>query len=157
MKLLEISKDLAQRYHDKALDTFTKRIDRISNPKNEKSVRKVKNARSFDTNVPGFEGVPLERPLPHANKVSIAKDTERERIVGGINRAKRRIGETEQINPTDTITLDVPLFIRLMEYAREDAKTDMDLHNIATNAIEMCGEGKTLSMQDYEAIISKGH
>jgi hypothetical protein len=32
------------------------------------------------------------------------------------------------MNPKDTITVDVPLFIRLLEYAREDAKTDMDLH-----------------------------
>lgn len=91
--LTEISKELAQRYHDKALDTFTKRIDRISNPKNEKSVRKVKNAKSYDTEVPGFEGVPLERPLRRENKVVIAKDTERDRIVKGVKRAKERGAE----------------------------------------------------------------
>ena len=34
-----------------------------------------------------------------------------------------------QSNPTDIISVDVPLFIRLLEYAREDAKTDMDLHH----------------------------
>jgi len=31
------------------------------------------------------------------------------------------------MNPQDKITVDVPLFIRLLEYAREDAKTDIDL------------------------------
>jgi hypothetical protein len=35
------------------------------------------------------------------------------------------------MNPKDIIKLDVPLFIRLLEYAREDAKSDMDLHKVA--------------------------
>ena len=57
-------------------------------------------------------------------------------------------------NPKDVIKLDVPLFIRLLEYAREDAKSDMDLHQLADNAIEMCSEGRTLSMDDYDYLIS---
>jgi hypothetical protein len=57
-------------------------------------------------------------------------------------------------NPKDKITLDVPLFIRLLEYAREDAKTDMDLHNVAENIIELSATGTTLTMTDYDAIVS---
>ena len=41
------------------------------------------------------------------------------------------------MNPQDTITVDVPLFIRLLEYAREDAQTDMDLHDLADRAIKL--------------------
>jgi hypothetical protein len=37
------------------------------------------------------------------------------------------------MNPRDIITVDVPLFIRLLEYAREDAQTDMDLHDVTDN------------------------
>ena len=59
----------------------------------------------------------------------------------------------EEFNPTDKITLDVPLFIRLLEYAREDAKSDMDLHNLAQNAIELAQSGMTLSMKDYESLV----
>lgn len=59
----------------------------------------------------------------------------------------------EEVNPTDTVTLDIPLFIRLLEYAREDAKTDMDLHNVAENAIKLSAEGNTLSMMNYESIV----
>jgi hypothetical protein len=59
----------------------------------------------------------------------------------------------EQFNPTDKITLDVPLFIRLLEYAREDAKTDMDLHNVAENIIALSGTGKTLTMAQYDEIV----
>jgi hypothetical protein len=58
-----------------------------------------------------------------------------------------------QFNPTDKITVDVPLFIRLLEYAREDAKTDMDLHNVAENIIKLSENGKTLTMAQYDDIV----
>jgi hypothetical protein len=57
------------------------------------------------------------------------------------------------MNPKDTITVDVPLFIRLLEYAREDAQTDMDLHDVAENIISLAASGKTLTMDDYSSII----
>jgi len=60
----------------------------------------------------------------------------------------------EQFNPSDKITLDVPLFIRLLEYAREDAKTDMDLHNVAEKAISASETGKTLTMADYDSLVA---
>jgi len=58
-----------------------------------------------------------------------------------------------QFNPSDKITVDVPLFIRLLEYAREDAKTDMDLHNVAENAIALSETGRTLTMAQYDEIV----
>ena len=58
-------------------------------------------------------------------------------------------------NPEDKVTLDIPLFIRMLEYAREDAKTDMDLHDVAEKAIALSASGKTLSMTDYNKIVSK--
>jgi len=60
----------------------------------------------------------------------------------------------KQFNPSDKITLDVPLFIRLLEYAREDAKTDMDLHNVAEKAIAASETGKTLTMADYDSLVA---
>jgi hypothetical protein len=57
------------------------------------------------------------------------------------------------MNPKDTIKLDVPLFIRLLEYAREDAKDDMDLHRVAENVIDLSKMGETLGMIDYNTII----
>jgi hypothetical protein len=57
------------------------------------------------------------------------------------------------MNPRDIITVDVPLFIRLLEYAKEDAQTDMDLHDVAENIISLSSSGKTLSMNDYSTII----
>ena len=60
----------------------------------------------------------------------------------------------EQFNPSDKVTVDIPLFIRLLEYAREDAKTDMDLHNVAEKAIASSENGKTLTMADYDGLVA---
>ena len=60
----------------------------------------------------------------------------------------------------DGVHLDVPLFIRLLEFAREEAKDDVDLHVITENinrilqGYEESGELHSfLTMQDYDAII----
>lgn len=57
------------------------------------------------------------------------------------------------MNPKDIIKLDVPLFIRLLEYAREDAKTDMDLHKVTENIIMLSEMGEVLTMDQYNDII----
>lgn len=57
-------------------------------------------------------------------------------------------------NPVDTVTLDIPLLIRIFEFAREDAKTDMDLHNLADNMINLSPDGATLTMADYEELVT---
>lgn len=62
--------------------------------------------------------------------------------------------QKEAINPVDRITLDIPLFIRLLEYAKEDAQTDMDLHDVAERAIKIGSvQNQALSMDDYNALI----
>ena len=61
---------------------------------------------------------------------------------------------TEADNPSDKVSLDIPLLIRLLEYAREDAKTDMDLHDLTEKLIAQGSEpGKTLTMADYEDLV----
>lgn len=70
--------------------------------------------------------------------------------VMGIRPAPRAMEEAA--NPTDTVTMDIPLMIRLFEYAREDAKTDMDLHNVAERLIKLSAGGQTLSMDQYDQI-----
>lgn len=57
-------------------------------------------------------------------------------------------------NKEDVIKLDVPLMIRLLEYAREDAKDDIDLHLVAERLIEMSEYGDVLDMASYEDIVS---
>jgi hypothetical protein len=60
----------------------------------------------------------------------------------------------EEKNPKDIIQMDVPLFIRMLEYAKEDAETDMDLHKVTENVIELAKEDRVLDMDDYNTIIN---
>jgi hypothetical protein len=53
----------------------------------------------------------------------------------------------------DTVTLDVPLFIRLLEFAKEDAADDMALHDVAEKTIALNKQKGILSMEDYDALI----
>jgi hypothetical protein len=61
----------------------------------------------------------------------------------------------EMENPKDVVKMDIPLLIRLLEYSREDAKTDMDLHNVTEKLIQFSEEGDTLTMDHYDAIVGE--
>jgi hypothetical protein len=62
--------------------------------------------------------------------------------------------KSKKENPIDVASLDIPLLIRIMEYAKEDAQTDMDLHKVVENIIKLSKEGRTLNMSDYSNIVS---
>jgi hypothetical protein len=57
-------------------------------------------------------------------------------------------------DPIDRITVDIPLFIRLLEYAREDAKSDMDLHDLTERIIKKSQHHDILTMDDYYELVS---
>ena len=52
----------------------------------------------------------------------------------------------------DVIQLDVPLFIRILEYVNEDVKDDVEIHVITQNILELC-KGEPLQMDSYYKII----
>lgn len=56
-------------------------------------------------------------------------------------------------NEEDVIKFNVPLMIRLLEWAREDANKDVELHVITERLIELSEEGETLTMSDYPEIV----
>ena len=66
---------------------------------------------------------------------------------------KKIMTENEGEDQIDTITMDVPLFIRILEYAREDAQDDMDLHDLAEKAIAGTKQQGMLSMDDYDMLV----
>jgi hypothetical protein len=53
----------------------------------------------------------------------------------------------------DVVKLDVPLFIRLLELAREDVKQDADLHDVAEAVIKLSQDG-VATMADYDSIVA---
>lgn len=60
-------------------------------------------------------------------------------------------GVTEAVDKKDTVTFDIPLLIRVLELAREDIKSDMDLHRVVERLINMRDKGM-LTMDDYDTI-----
>jgi len=63
------------------------------------------------------------------------------------------VNEAKEEDAVDTITMDVPLFIRMLEYSREDAQEDMDLHDVTEKAITLGKERGILQMDDYNEIV----
>jgi hypothetical protein len=52
------------------------------------------------------------------------------------------------------VVMNMALFVRLLEYAREESQSDVDLHVVAENVERLLGEGqKCLSMDDYQQIV----
>lgn len=65
-------------------------------------------------------------------------------------KALRRLHLTAGVDTPDVVTLDVPLFIRLLEVAREELKTDAELHNLVERVLQRQRESNSsLTMADY--------
>jgi hypothetical protein len=52
----------------------------------------------------------------------------------------------------DIIKLDVPLFIRLLELAREEIKDDADIHDVAEIVTKLSQQG-VVGMEQYNEIV----
>lgn len=59
----------------------------------------------------------------------------------------------EKENEEDVLKLNVPLMIRLLEWAREEAWRDVELHVITERLIELSEAGDTLTMSEYPEIV----
>ena len=62
--------------------------------------------------------------------------------------------EPEKENPEDVVSFDIPMFIRLLEFAREDATDDKALHSATEKIIELCQDGQVLTMDNYDEIVA---
>lgn len=56
------------------------------------------------------------------------------------------------VNETDTLTINIPLLIRLFEYIREEVDNDAQIHFLTENLLKL--KDKELSMADYDSIIN---
>lgn len=110
----------------------------------------------------------LVKEMLAEKKLTTAEKNKKEDIVKGLKKSgfkkddpamyaiatakAKKLAENEE-DVVDTVTLDIPLFIRMLEYAKEDAQTDMDLHDVAEKAIALNKSKEMLSMEDYNTII----
>jgi len=104
-------------------------------------------------NLENLKGM-IEAALANPDKADLNKDGklsdyEKKR---GAAIEKAMVKEVEQ-DVIDIVTLDVPLFIRMLEYAKEEAADDMDLHELATKTIALSKQRGILSMEDYDVLI----
>lgn len=58
---------------------------------------------------------------------------------------------SEEVDKKDTVTFDIPLLIRVLELAREDLKSDPDLHKVVEKLINIRDKG-VLTMDDYDYV-----
>jgi hypothetical protein len=123
---------------------YKAKLEETKNPKPKKSLNE---------NFVGIGAINNPFPVREKTDYQLAFD----HYMGNINEVEgeEEMGEEEmgKENPIDAITMDVPLFIRMLEFAREDASTDMDLHDLAEKAIAMSAEGEVLSMDNYEDLV----
>jgi len=63
----------------------------------------------------------------------------------------RKLEESNQ--GTDHISMTVPLFIRCLEWAKESAKDDIELHKFVENVVAL---GGVLETDDYDKLIPEG-
>jgi len=62
--------------------------------------------------------------------------------------------DQNQQNPEDVVAFDVPMFLRLLEFAREDATDDEALHQATSKIIELSQDGQVLTMDNYDEIVA---
>ena len=84
-----------------------------------------------------------------AIKAAREKEMERRRTSGEIKEIDGQEDEPIEMDEVDTITMEVPLFLRALEYSREDAETDLTLHDITQKAIELNKQYPVLNMDNY--------
>lgn len=53
------------------------------------------------------------------------------------------------------LRINVPLMLRLLEFAREDANSDLDLHFLTEHLIKHNGLHPYLSMKQYEELVDR--
>ena len=58
-------------------------------------------------------------------------------------------------DPIVAVSVDIPLFIRLLEFAREDAGADLPLHYLAEHVEKLSREkGRPLTVSDYDQLVA---
>lgn len=94
-----------------------------------------------------LKGKPFKKKFPNFSKAEDWWDDNPD--------AKVEVVQNEEIitfnEDQDTVTVNIPLLIRLLEYAKEDAKDDMALHRVAERLVEL--NKSELTMDDYNKIV----
>jgi len=117
-------------------------------PKPEDIAKKLKDLRNRELELnPRINLTPEKEPVdPNQLKLDLSE-------IDGEEAPTKMVPVSPEVeDEVDTITMDVPLFIRALEYSREDAKNDLDIHDIAQNAVSLSKDYGVLNMDNYSEI-----
>lgn len=70
------------------------------------------------------------------------------RLVGAVN---------EGVDGPGDVVMDVELFLRMLEWAREDGPDDLELHRAGERAEALTARRGELTMRDYETLTDGGN
>jgi len=97
----------------------------------------------------------------HFEQVTPSPTLQRQKELKKRSKTLSNIGDThneyhinEETDEKDMVCFDIPLLIRVLEYTREDMKTDIELHNMVERLINM-RDNVPLDMTHYDDITSK--
>jgi len=91
-------------------------------------------------------------PSPTRKRLNALKHSERKQQEMRVDGHQKL--HTEAVDKKDTITFDIPLLIRVLEFAREDLKSDINLHKMVERLLTIRGKG-TLTMNEYGTIVKE--
>ena len=82
-----------------------------------------------------------------------ALELEKTEIIEPVEAAEDVQEQSKTVQPQYGSYIGWPLLLRMLEFAKEDAKTDMDLHKVIEN-LQNLPQDRMLNMDDYDAVIS---
>ena len=142
---LAISRQLFNQYKNEA-DKFIE--DYGAEAENVARGRSIKLAKNMATKES------KQRIKEMIKNVLSTKPQSVEEVIDSTEYLKNRKAVEDEKNPIDLVTMDIPLLIRMLEFAKEDAKTDMDLHAAVENMLEISNNERALNMSDYNSIVN---
>ena len=75
------------------------------------------------------------------------------KLLGSLERLNELNMKTT-FDETDAVHLNIPLFIRLLEFSREEVKEDAQLHELTERLIELCKNDTIVGMDIYEQLVA---
>ena len=153
-----LNEPLQEKAKSKAQQKFFGMADAIQKgekvPNASPALKKVAKTVSHKA-VKDFASTKLKGLPKHVSEAELQED-DIIQVPGGRRHGQNLLSKPEvSINPTDSVTVDIPLLIRLLEYAREDAAGDIDLHRVAERLTALSARGRVLKMRDYERIVGE--
>jgi hypothetical protein len=146
IKEVKNSTSLIDKYFKQAEQEFTESQNHRREHSKQLAERVSNKLNGFYGNKPASTKNLARAKTPPESIIQMAKQ--------GAKVDNQRRYKSEETDPVDTVTLDIPLLLRIMEYSKEDAQDDMALHDVTQRLIELSKKVDVINMDHYDAIVS---